>query len=138
MRGFREVSHTADVKIEAYGTDFTEALIECVRGFTSMVTELATLDEAEERALALTASSKDALLYDLITELIYRKDVEAFLASSARIKVWHEKSTWHLTGVLLGRTLYGHQLADVKAMTYHDLTIDEQPHKTTITYVLDL
>lgn len=137
MRGFRQLSHTADVKIEAWGPDFSSALVECVRGFTSLVTDVNAVATIEKRAVSLTAKSREALLYDLIDQLVYLKDTETFLASSAEFSVAH-KETWTLTGTLIGACLVGETLSDVKAMTYHDMKIDEKDGKVMVTYVVDL
>ena len=101
------------------------------------MTEVVTVEPVEERPVALAASSREKLLYDLITELIYHKDIDAFLASDASFIVSHD-GEWKLTGMLRGCSLHGQQLADVKAMTYHDLKIDEQRGKTMITFTVDL
>lgn len=138
MRGFRQLSHTADVKIEAWGADISIALVECVRGFTSVVTEVATIDANEEHAVAMSADTREKLLYDLIDQLVYLKDTAAFLASDATFVVSNDGGTWQLTGTLRGRSLHGHQLDDVKAMTYHDMKIEETIGKVTIVYVVDL
>lgn len=137
-RGFEHIPHTADVKIRAWGPDLSIALAEAVRGFTGLVTDVMLLEPDTSRSITITAPTKDALLFDLIADLVYRKDVESFLASDVHFRVWHEKQAWHLTGTLKGLCLIGRELSDVKAMTYHDMRIDEEPHKTTITYVLDL
>jgi SHS2 domain-containing protein len=66
------------------------------------------------------------------------KDTAAFLASGAAFVVSNDSGSWQLTGTLSGRCLHGHQLDDVKAMTYHDMKIEEHAGKVTVTYVLDL
>ena len=138
MRGFRQLSHTADVKIEAWGPNFSVALVECVRGFTSLVTDVGAVEKSEERILVLTASTRERLLYDLIDQLVYLKDTETFLTSDATFVVSNDGGAWQLTGTLRGTCLVGHQLDDVKAMTYHDMKIDEKDDAVIITYVVDL
>lgn len=138
MRGFKQVGHTADVKIEAWGLDFSVALSESVRGFTSLVTDVAEVETTEERVVALTASTREKLLYDVIDQLVYLKDTETFLASDADFVVSNDNDEWQLTGTLRGSCLTGQHLDDVKAMTYHDMKIDDNDGSVMITYVVDL
>ena len=136
--GYEHVSHTADVKIRAWAPTLAVAFIEACRGYTAVIIDPRALAGSVEKIVALRARSKEALLYDLIAEIVYYADVEGFLPSGGSLKIERDQKHWMLRGTLVGERRTTEMHGAVKAMTYHELKIDERPKAASVEFVLDL
>ncbi len=136
--GYEHVSHTADVKVRAYAPTLAGAFVEACRGYTAVLVDPRIVGNTEEKTVALRARTKEALLYDLIAELVYFADVDKFLPSGGTLKIERDQKVWTLRGTLIGERRMEEMHGAIKAMTYHELTIDERPSKSTVEFVLDL
>ena len=75
-KDFEIVNHTADVGIIAYGADVKQAFANAATGLFSLITELDDIQETLYRDIEVTATDKESLLVEWLTELIYRFDTE--------------------------------------------------------------
>ena len=116
-RGYEHVPHTADVKIRAWGQTLEDAFVEACRGYTAVLIDPQSLDSSVEKAISLRARSKDALLYDLIAEIVYFADVEGFLPSSGKLHIEKDQKNWILRGVLHGERRTTELHGAVKALS---------------------
>ncbi len=136
--GYVHVAHTADVKIRAFAPTLAGAFIEACRGYTAVMMDPRTIAATVEKVIALRARNKDALLYDLVAEIIYLADVEGFLPRGGMLKIEKDQKLWTLRGTLTGERRTEEMHGAVKAMTYHELKIEELPNLSTVEFVLDL
>jgi len=105
------------VKADTWSQLFTGAS----EALTSVMVDLADLEQKRRIPIDLTATTVDELLYDWLSELVYLKDAEAFLLRSANIDVL-SGAIWQVRGELMGDTIEPKRQKlgqDVKAVTYH-------------------
>lgn len=135
---YEYLSHTADVKVRAYGADFAGAARSAARAVTDLLTDVHNVEPKQRRRVDVRAGRKEALLYDYLSELVYHKDVSGFVACDAELTLHREEAGWRIEGDLLGDELKHYENSgDVKAATYHDMHIEEG-ERTMLEFVLDI
>lgn len=114
---FRYLDHTADLILEATGSDFGEACAEAGRGLTCLLVAQEVAGRDVRRRIELEGESEEELLVLFLNELIYRFAVhkEVFGDFSVRI------GTGRLRAQLRGEKLTDkHKRGrEVKACTRH-------------------
>ena len=84
--------HTADIAVEATGDSLGEAFAAAGAGFTAAHCE--TVPATGERfGFGVGADSREALLFDYLDELVYRRDADAVLPTDHEVAV-HWNGTW--------------------------------------------
>ena len=130
--------HTADLGIRATAADFPGVLAEAAVGLTAcLVDDPGTVRAAESHTFAVTGTDREFLLFDLLRELLYRFEVGKFLCARAAVAVTAEG---------LSVTAFGepadperHVLThEVKAITYHGLTVAETPGGWVAEVIVDI
>lgn len=130
--------HTADLGLRISGASQEELLAEAGRGLCSVLVEdLSAVQATSERALKVSGTEPDLLLFDWLTELLYLYETEQFLPAQFAIEV---------TSAGLRATIRGesadparHQLThEVKAVTYHLLEVRQSPAGWDATVILDI
>ena len=121
------LDHTADAKFQAFGNSLEEAFINAGIGMF----ELLTSDKVQPKIkhkIKIESSSKEALLFDFLDELIFLLDTEGFIASEIEM---FEILTSN-AGFIIQTTVKGDYFkkydvhCDIKAVTYNEMVIDEE------------
>jgi SHS2 domain-containing protein len=137
--GYEHLEHTADVKVRAWAPLFAEACVQACRGLTAVLTDPDELSQEHRRIVSLEAKSRETLLVDLLSEVIYLHDVDGFLPATGECVVNEENGVWMLLGELRGAVYRGEaRHGDVKAMTYSELVIRDESERVTLEFILDL
>ena len=124
------------VKADTWSQLFTGAS----EALTSVMVDLADLEQKRRIPIDLTATTVDELLYDWLSELVYLKDAEAFLLRSANIDVL-SGAIWQVRGELVGDTIEPKRQKlgqDVKAVTYHLFDVLQKGPDYIAQVVLDI
>jgi SHS2 domain-containing protein len=137
-KGFRILEHPSDVGIEAFGRNLKDAFESAALGLTSIIVEAASVDPLSQRVVTLKGTDSENLLVRWLSEIIYLYDGEDFLISSVQImRLVHNE----LEATLAGEKLIEgkHKLKmDVKAITYHQLKVDETHEGVYLRVFLDI
>jgi SHS2 domain-containing protein len=136
--GYRILEHPADVGIEAMGHSLKEAFEYAALGLTSIIVEPASVDPSEQRFVSLKGSDPENLLVRWLSEIIYLYDGEDFLLSDVSIS---RLAQGELEATLAGEKVdeSKHKLRmDVKAITYHQLKVDETLEGVLLRVFLDI
>jgi SHS2 domain-containing protein len=136
--GYRILEHPSDVGIEAFGHSLQEAFEYAALGLTSIIVEPASVDPSEQRFVSLKGTDPENLLVRWLSEIIYLYDGEGFLLCDVSIRKF--------SGCELEATLSGEKVAeakhkfktDVKAITYHQLKIEEGVNGAVARVFLDI
>jgi SHS2 domain-containing protein len=123
---FREFEHTGDTGIELTAATRGELFRHAVLALAALLVDTGGIQTAEERAVSVEAGSDVDLMHDLLSELLYIFTAEGF--------IWHEASVTEdgrsLKVLLCGEPFtpsrhpfYG----EIKAVTYHQLTVNGSP-----------
>lgn len=137
MEPYNTFEHTADIGIEARGATLEEAFANAARGMFSIIVDGSDIDAREKREIALEETDDDEqLLVDWLSELLYIHDVEGLVFDRFDITI---DDGLHATaeGEPYSREKHGYG-SEIKAVTYHMLTIKRNSKGTEIKVLFDI
>jgi SHS2 domain-containing protein len=133
---------TADVAFEARGATPEETFLAAADAtLNTMVEEIGTVAPRERRAFSLAADSLDLLLFELLQEIVYRKDAERLLLRVRDLRIEEAGSGYRLHAEAFGETIDPGRhplMADVKAVTLHRLVVERTADGWRAVVVLDV
>ena len=117
---------TSDVTFHAWGRSLEELFSAAADATLNvMVRSVESVRPLETRSASVEADALDLLLMRFLDELVYRKDVEELLLRATEVDV--DPARNRVRAVLAGERIdpTRHELvADVKAVTLHDLRVE--------------
>ncbi len=138
MKSYSLLEHPADVGIRAEGSSIDEAFEAAAEGAVSLMIDGSGLTPEKVIRLSIDADDEQGLLFNLISELIYRRDAEHFLPFSLSVEI---RGPDHLDAVLSGCNFTAENpflRSDVKAMTYHQMSINREHDRWVIQFFVDV
>jgi SHS2 domain-containing protein len=84
-RGHRSVPHTADVIVEAWGTDLGSCCEEAVAGLAAVFVDAGGAAAATRRRVHLAPARNESLLLDLLEEVIFTLDTADAVPVAAEV-----------------------------------------------------
>ncbi|MFX1518517.1 MAG: archease [Promethearchaeota archaeon] len=136
------LDHTADVKIEVFGSTLEEAFEVAGRALVEVMTEISKVEAKEKRHIAVTGEDLYALLYEWLEALIVLFDAEGLVFSRFTVyRIEQRTNEWHLTGEVWGEMfdIDKHpQGTEVKAITYAEMEIQKEELHVRLQFVLDI
>ena len=135
---FETFDHTADLGLRIRAANLDELFAGAgVALFSTLVEDLATVQQREKRAFAIAGTDREYLLFDWLKELLYQFDAEHWLFSRFAVKVgpdglkadaWGERLDWE-------RHVLSHE---VKAITYHGLKVEQSDGEWLAEVIVDI
>lgn len=135
---FTILDHPADLGIEARGASLAEAFQNAAVGLMSIIIDLATVEARETRTVQLRAPDRDQLLVKWLSEILYLYDGQDFVSK--------EFAIGRLEPTMLEAVIRGEEFSrpkhstklDVKAVTYHQLLVQENEKGGLVRVYLDI
>ncbi len=130
---YEVLGHTADAGVKAYGETLSELFENAALGMFSLICSPEKVRALDAHEIALTADDDETLLVDWLTELLYLHETEGVLFSEFRVQM----EEGGLRAVARGEALDAgrHELKmNVKAVTYHQLEINEAEGYLTVLF----
>jgi len=135
---YRILEHPSDIGIEARGPSLARAFEESARGFMSVILDPTLVESRESMEIALRGSDQAQLLVKWLSEILYLYDGRGFVCAEFRIS--------RLGKTYLNATVGGEPFTpskhrthlDVKAVTYHQLRIQENQEGALVRVYLDI
>src|ERR1700722_10854980 len=132
---FEVLNHTADIKIRAHGSTleelFTNALIGMFQsagpravGCRIANDRLVCPQFPEHHIIEIDAFNAESLLVDFLSEALFLSDVQNQAYLDVTI---HEITPTHIIAKLHGIQITGFEIAQIKAISYHNLKIKQVP-----------
>ena len=129
--------HTADVRIKATGKTLEEAFQNSAYAMTDVVTDHSKVEKKVEKEFTLESENQESLLYDFLEQFLILIDSDGFLLS--------EIKELKITGNNLSVKFVGDTYSEkydtkthVKAITYQEMSIEEQNNQFVIQFILDI
>lgn len=142
---FKLVAHTADLELEVYGNTrselFSNTLVAMFQSIKpdapgcSYVNELLVCEKLScEHEIIVVAQNIELLLVDFLSQALYLSDVhnQAYLAAEI-----HELSDTLVKATLRGMQVTGFR-NEIKAVTYHNLCIEQKNGRWLARIVFDI
>lgn len=137
--GYEILDHTADAKFRATGVTKSEAFSEAVKAFGDIV---GTEPDAGEyrHSIELGSENLEALLFDLLDQLIFLQDTEEVAVCHAEdLEIREEGDGFYLDAtVWVDPITAGMSLLDIKGPTYSDMVVDFRDGGWVVEAVLDI
>ena len=130
-RAYAELDHPADIFIEVYGRDLPQLFENGLFAFYDQIAAIDGFDTAVKRTISAKEATPADTFRALLSEALYKFESERFVAAVATVQVntlsgGQVEAIAHLGGEIADRER--HVLcAEVKAITYHQLTVEQMP-----------
>jgi len=140
--GHRFLEHTTDAYIEAWGPTLERAFAQAAEAFYETMLNVQKIDPILEEHIQVDGHDKKELLYNWIEQLLLEFDIKAMVYASYHIIIAPDDLTsFKLRGKVRGekydRGKHGAK-TEVKGVTYHLMTIEEDAKEAKIKFILDL
>ncbi len=130
----------ADIAYEATSDTLDGLFEEAAMAATDIMVNQKTVKPKTKKTVKVKADSIENLLYDFLSELIFLKDTNGFLANKIKVNVKKGKN-FSLVSTLTGEKIdrKRHDLRnDLKAITMHMFEIKQEGKKWKATIVVDI
>ncbi len=140
--GHRFLEHTTDAYIEAWGPTLERAFAQAAEAFYETMLNVQKIDPILEEHIQVAGHDKKELLYNWIEQLLLEFDIKAMVYASYHIIIApDDRTSFKLRGRVRGekydRGKHGAK-TEVKGVTYHLMTIEEDAKEAKIRFILDL
>ena len=128
MNRYRILPHTADGKFEAFGKTLEEAFGHAALALASLMWDWSKIEPRIEHLVHVEGLDREQLLVKFLGEIVYLFETRQFLLGRvSRLAIRPRLDGFSLDAGLGGETLSsGHEIyGDVKAVTYHELAIED-------------
>jgi len=128
---YEYLTHTADLKVKAYGKTLEEAFANLAIGAFDFLTDTSKVKKKIEKRISKRAKRLEALLYDFIEELLFLLDTEGFIISDFKdMKIKQAKDSCELECTAVGDNYKNYEIkGDIKAITYSEMEIKKEKEK---------
>ena len=133
LSGFCEIPHTADMMLRIWAPDYPALLIEAARGMYSLMGIECDDRSQVEKAIVLENEDKENLLVMFLTELLYYVDEEGIVFNDFLIS----STKKGIAGRIIGNKISIFS-REIKAVTYHNLSIIKKPNRLEVQIVFDV
>jgi len=116
----------ADCAIDLEGADLPDLFETAARALAEVMVDPATVPSTARRSIALAADQLDLLLYDWLSELIFRKDRDREVYPCTRVTI-DGSGPFRLAAEVEGGVLdpaHAALRADPKAVTFHGFALE--------------
>lgn len=135
--GYRELEHIADWELEVWAPDLSRLFEQAAQGMSFLAGVHLGDGPAVRRDLDLDANSAEDLLVLFLSELLWWGESEQAGFDRFDLRVERDGETCRLRGQAEGRPIQD-QAKEIKAVTYHRLTIEETPQGYAVRIVFDV
>ncbi len=124
---FRVLEHTADIGFEAFGASREELFANVALALIHLVVDLDSIRPLRELTIRAKGSDPLGLLVNWLSEILYLHDAEAWLFRDFSVQELGDNTiTARARGEKFDRARHQAKLL-VKAVTYHQLALEETP-----------
>lgn len=133
LQGFREIEHTADWEIEVWAPDLPGLLVQAARGMYALTATELEAGPRLTRRVELGGSDRESLLVAFLEELRYLGEVEELGFDRFELRMSDESLVARLEGAPLRA-----QSKEIKAITYHNLAVQDTEQGLRVYIVFDV
>jgi SHS2 domain-containing protein len=137
---FVEEIALADCAIDVEGADLADLFETAALALAEVMVDPATVPTTARRTIALDAAALDLLLYDWLSELIFRKDRDAEVYTRTRVDI-SGSGPFRLAAEVEGGILdpaHAELRSDPKAVTFHQFTLERSDGGWRARIVIDI
>ena len=135
---YKTFNHTADLGVEICGPDHNQLFINAGITLFDLISGSGGIEENAALQVTAEGSGYEDLMVSWLRELLYLHQVKGYLLSTFII---HELDESHLRATVKGEQFDARRhelLREIKAVTYHQLTIEQGQAGWTARIVFDI
>lgn len=135
---YRLLPHTADIRFRIQGRSFADLLNKAVFAFTDQCVEVRRVSSSSFRKVAVKGGTPEEVLIRLLQEVLFLFDAKGFVVRALKSPLYKEGK---LTGLLAGERFdpaKHRPKSEIKAATFHGLTVRKKAGGWTADIVLDV
>ena len=126
------LEHTADVMVRCTGRDLEECFENAAYAMFDQIVDASRIENSVERIIRLSAEDDEERLYSFLSELLFIMDCESLVFDSFKVTFEGDDVICKAKGEPLDVKKH-HAKAEIKAVTYHMLSVNrEEPSVTVI------
>ncbi len=136
---YKSLEHATDAIFEVNAPNLEEAFVAAARSVIETILDASTIEEKEEKILAVAGKDIRYLLYNWLEELIILTITDGFAAKTITVNI-EKNSEYKISAKLRGEKIdikKHHFKVEIKAPTFHDMEI-RQDGVVYMRYLLDL
>ena len=137
-RGYSIIDHPSDLGIEARGESLPEAFEEAAAGLMGLIVDPLSVGTTEARDITVTGDDIEHLLVKWLSEILFLYDGKHFVPKAFKI---YELTPHVVRANILGEPFlegYHTTRIDVKAVTYHQISVMETSRGVLLRVFLDI
>jgi SHS2 domain-containing protein len=137
---FEFLEHTADLRFKAYGENLDECFQNTAKAMYTAITDPESIEEKQTREITLEAETLETLLHDFLAELLFLSETEGLLFKEFQVSV-DSKEGYRLKSMVRGENYNPgkHEIkTEIKAVTYHELQVEEIENRWTAQVLCDI
>ncbi|KUO40085.1 MAG: archease [Candidatus Hadarchaeum yellowstonense] len=141
MKKFEWIEHPSDIGFRAYGYDLSEAFENAALALFEIMVDTGKVEPRQQVDVELEAEDEGALLYDWLDRLIYLHDSRNLVFSKFAVKIERTAGGFRLSGRAWGETFDPAKHPErtaVKAMTYHQMKIEQRESGSYVQAFVDI
>ncbi len=142
MQKFKLLNHTADIKLEIYGTDVNDLFNSAYLAWFNIVGEIIEIkNKYEEVEISIIENNLEYLLVEYLRELNYYLTVKKIFLINPKISINKNEDFYTINCKLKGLSMKDCNIIikeEIKAITLHNLSIKSINNKQVATIVLDV
>jgi SHS2 domain-containing protein len=139
---FELFEHTADLGLRVQSPTLEALLAEAAKGLlTMLIGNPEAIRPTTEKTIMLSAEQPTYLLFDWLSELLYAFETEKLLLSQFEIQLRTDSTGITLKAVCRGEPMdqsRHHMEHEVKAVTYHGLSIEQNSDGWSAQVIVDI
>ncbi len=138
MKRYEIIPHTADIGIRVYGKDLKDLFKNAAYGMFDIIADLDGLTSSVTQSIEVKAPNKEELLVVWLDELLYNFYTKQIIFFDFKILELDDK---RINAEAFGRNLGENRnrlKTEIKAVTYHELKIEEKKGGFTASVIFDV
>lgn len=136
---FKQIPHTADLELQAFGLTIEELFANALKGMFSVIEPHFVPDAADiKRSVAVNGADLETLLINFLAECLYLSDIHNEAYTDAQIKIHDKNSNKELQATVTGKAIEKFEVVEIKAVTYHNLCVKQIDGIWQATIVFDI
>ena len=142
-KGFEFLDHTADLEFVSCGETLESCFENAALALFSAILNLDSVEIKKDKKIEVKAPDLEILLHNWLDELLFLFSTDGLVFKDFKIKIDKNRGydEYRLTGVVHGEhlDLKKHRIeTEVKAITYHDMLIEQKEDKWFARVICDI
>lgn len=141
MGGYRFLEHISDILVEVWGETLEEAFCQAARALFDSMVEISRVERKITEKIKAEGFDLESLLYDWLEKLLVTHEIKNLVFSDFKVKIERIGENYVLEALAYGEEYdinkHTSKVA-VKAVTYHEMSVEREDTRTRMRFLLDI